>query len=379
MDERVIERVRSIVENSGLTHRDVAALLGLDPSKLSKSLNGVRRFSSYELASAAELGGRTVDWILTGEERTPLRFAHRTVDPSVLAIEDGGRERALSIAERHEDARALGILPSFVDLPVRSVSSSYMTQAEEMASAAVARIGSPLHTLSWPVLIRSIEESFGIHVAVEQLSAQIDGMSMSDGDLRLAIVSTADRPGRQRFTLAHELGHILFADAGQEVIEEQLFTVKSMEESRADAFAARVLMPQKEILELVSGRTPTEAFSDLVWEFRVSPKAMAWRLKNVGLIDGPTCEALLGATESSVARELNRFDEHRARIGEALAMRAPGRLADAYIGAFLDGSVGAAPVADISGLPIETIRRLLDEVEYPDTWPNPPAIDGSHE
>ncbi len=379
MDDQVIMRVKEVIAASGLTQRGIANALGIDSTKLSKSLNGVRRFSSFELASIAEIGGCTVDWILTGAERSPLRFANRTIDPSVLVVEDGGRERAMLIAQRHQDARELGFLPGPVGLPPRPVSGGYVTQAETMAAAAVARLGSPLQALSWSGLIRSVEEAFGIHVAVERLSSGIDGMSLIDGELRLAVVSTTDRPGRQRFTLAHELGHILFGDGGREVIEETLFQVKSREESRADAFAASFLMPREEILAVLAGRPPHDVFPDLVWAFRVSPDSMAWRLRNLELVDEEQCRRLRGASQLAVARQLGRLDEHRTRIGDASAVRSPGRLADAYIGAFLIGEVGAGPTADISGLSIDTIRRLLDEVDFPDMWPNQPAGDETRE
>ena len=48
---------RAAIQAAGLKHRDVARDLGIDASKLSKSLAGVRRFNSEELARLAMLTG----------------------------------------------------------------------------------------------------------------------------------------------------------------------------------------------------------------------------------------------------------------------------------------------------------------------------------
>lgn len=48
---------RAAIQAAGLKHRDVAATLGIDASKLSKSLSGVRKFKPEELRRLAEITG----------------------------------------------------------------------------------------------------------------------------------------------------------------------------------------------------------------------------------------------------------------------------------------------------------------------------------
>ena len=48
------DRVLSLIEASGLSRRAFAQEIGLDDSKLSKSLSGARRFSSLDLARIAD-------------------------------------------------------------------------------------------------------------------------------------------------------------------------------------------------------------------------------------------------------------------------------------------------------------------------------------
>ncbi|MDK8637609.1 TetR family transcriptional regulator C-terminal domain-containing protein [Corynebacterium imitans] len=59
---------RAAIAAAGLRHRDVAAHLGIDASKLSKSLSGVRRFSATELARLAALTGVDAQSLATVSE-----------------------------------------------------------------------------------------------------------------------------------------------------------------------------------------------------------------------------------------------------------------------------------------------------------------------
>lgn len=65
---------RAAIKAAGLRHADVAAQLGIDASKLSKSLSGVRRFTAVELEKLAEVTGVTVDSLrpLSTENSAPL-------------------------------------------------------------------------------------------------------------------------------------------------------------------------------------------------------------------------------------------------------------------------------------------------------------------
>ena len=373
MDASVVARVRQIIAASGRSQRDLADEIGIDGPKLTKSLRGTRQFSSYELAALAEIAGRSVEWILTGNDAARLSFAHRSTIASPETVDNPGREYAVIVAERYADARSFGFVDEPKSLPTPPRGTRYVVAAEQLAATAGALIGSPVSQLDWPGLLASVERAFDVNIAVDELAEGIDGLSLIDGDTRIVVIAPTDRSGRQRFTLAHELGHILFRDGGRHVIEEQLFETKSHDESRANAFAASFLMPKDEISEWLVGRDPVDVFSELVWDFRVSPDSMAWRLFNLELISAQDRAALSSKTLSRVARSLDRVDEHLARIEASRSMRAAASLADAYIGAYLAGLVGSGPVSDVSGLPTEVIERLLEEVQYPDQWPNAAA------
>lgn len=62
------ERARNAIRSSGMAQREVARRIVLDETKLSKSLNGTRKFVPEELLRLATVTGATVDWLMTGGE-----------------------------------------------------------------------------------------------------------------------------------------------------------------------------------------------------------------------------------------------------------------------------------------------------------------------
>ncbi|MEU9712375.1 TetR/AcrR family transcriptional regulator [Streptomyces sp. NPDC047967] len=60
----VAARVRQVIDAAGVSAREFARRIVIDPSKLSRSLNGTRRFTAAELARIADIGGVDVGWLL---------------------------------------------------------------------------------------------------------------------------------------------------------------------------------------------------------------------------------------------------------------------------------------------------------------------------
>ena len=71
------QRAKEALRASELSQRHAAASIGIDETKLSKSLSGRRRFGTAELLGLATATGVTVRWLLGDESQvsaTPLRF-----------------------------------------------------------------------------------------------------------------------------------------------------------------------------------------------------------------------------------------------------------------------------------------------------------------
>ncbi|WP_069886410.1 TetR/AcrR family transcriptional regulator [Streptomyces luteocolor] len=100
-DPEVADRVRKVIADAGVTQREFARRIVMDPSKLSRSLGGTRRFTAAELARIADEGGVDVGRLL-GSARAPEAPQRR----ERAAAPEGGRplqivrETVRLIAER---------------------------------------------------------------------------------------------------------------------------------------------------------------------------------------------------------------------------------------------------------------------------------------
>jgi AcrR family transcriptional regulator len=106
MDEtaEVRDRVRGLVKAMPGAQREFAAAIGLDETKLSKALNGTRRFSPHELVRVAEYCGVTVNWLLNGSDdavtvtAVPAPAARLASDDPDHLAQSGPRRRILETA-----------------------------------------------------------------------------------------------------------------------------------------------------------------------------------------------------------------------------------------------------------------------------------------
>ncbi|MGW0531351.1 TetR family transcriptional regulator C-terminal domain-containing protein [Streptomyces sp. NPDC003032] len=83
----VSERVRKVIADAGVTQREFARRIVMDPSKLSRSLGGTRRFTAAELARIAATGGVDAGWLLGTPDAAPPARRQRAGGP----LTEGGR------------------------------------------------------------------------------------------------------------------------------------------------------------------------------------------------------------------------------------------------------------------------------------------------
>ncbi|MFE9696304.1 TetR family transcriptional regulator C-terminal domain-containing protein [Streptomyces sp. NPDC006270] len=69
--DEVAARVRQVIDAAGVSAREFARRIVIDPSKLSRSLNGTRRFTAAELARIADIGGVDVGRLIGTADDTP--------------------------------------------------------------------------------------------------------------------------------------------------------------------------------------------------------------------------------------------------------------------------------------------------------------------
>lgn len=350
------DRVRRLIEESGLKQGVFAEQVDIEQTKLSKSLGGSRRFSSLELALIAERFQVTVDWLLTGREPELATAARRSAGSSA--------EAALRLADQYASRRAnltrLGY-PQEPHLPgALSCSGTWVQQGEALAQAALAMLDSrgvsPVDDLP-----RAIEDVFGVDVAIEELGRGFDGLAASTDCMKLILVDATPIAARQRFTMAHELGHLLSDDDQGIHQDENIFSAASKKgqgEVRANAFAAAFLMPEGKVRALVREHGATASgLSGVAQALNVSPMALAYRLENLRIIDAGLRSELMGTTSKAAAVQSGRATEFTAASSASMQRRPPGLLlADAFA-AYEAGHTTLRVFAEILGVDTQTLRQ----------------------
>jgi Zn-dependent peptidase ImmA (M78 family) len=148
-----------------------------------------------------------------------------------------------------------------------------------------------------PVNVQAIAERLGANVVFDDLEDEVSGFLLKEKGVVTIAINKAHHPNRQRFTIAHECGHLALHAAGQKdqlwVDKAYLFfrdsqssTGDQLAEIQANQFAAGLLMPEALIrshIEDVTALSDVDIFR-LSVRFEVSEQAMTLRLVSLGLI-----------------------------------------------------------------------------------------------
>ena len=234
-------------------------------------------------------------------------------------------------------------------------------------------------------LVALVEQAAGIDVAVLDSGPDEHGLTMRDPrrDTVFIGVARTTRPMRQRSTLAHELGHVLFADwAGNAT---GAWSERSPVEVRADAFARHLLIPVTGLRAFLGTAQPVglPQLSIVVQRFLVSPALAAIALEQAGYIDGPTKQAWLTMTTPRLAVRFGWSAQYQALQADADQPRAPQRLLARAIRGYVEGVVSAQAIATLRGITEQSAEAELREAgivpaDHDTAWSDPadlPAVE----
>lgn len=138
-----------------------------------------------------------------------------------------------------------------------------------------------------PIDINALADKLGVAVVYsKELPDNISGTYKYSDGKHICTINAKQSTTRQRFTLAHELGHyaLLHGDRsdGEEIFHRQEGN-RSPFETEANTFAAEILMPSQVVRHLIMEENIT-APDALARRFNVSTRAMVIRLMNLGWI-----------------------------------------------------------------------------------------------
>lgn len=171
-----------------------------------------------------------------------------------------------------------------------------MAGAEAEAQALLQEI----RINQFPIPVERIAEHLGATLRFEPFEGDISGMLFRDEQRRIIGVNSLDGVSRQRFTISHEIGHLLLHEGRAMFVEKHVqvnlrdsvsSTATNAEEIEANRFAAELLMPAGMVKREASRRLgkgasmPRDSLVEgMADAFKVSKQAMEIRLTNLGLL-----------------------------------------------------------------------------------------------
>lgn len=164
------------------------------------------------------------------------------------------------------------------------ISENIEIKAEQILNA--------LNIKATPVPVEEIASRSQIKIS-RAPSKDFSGLLIRKDGHALIGVNSDEATVRQRFTVAHELGHYYLHPQKDAFVDyrnnkdERKDLVTTIKERQANMFAAALLMPRKTLVKdfknIAKGLNDDEVTSILSKRYEVSDDAMKFRLKNLGL------------------------------------------------------------------------------------------------
>src|SRR3954468_1697896 len=220
-----------------------------------------------------------------------------------------------------------------------------------------------------PCIVGIVEERAGLPVIVGALPDGFAGALWRNGVGSIVWVNGAQSVTRQRFTVAHDLGHWCCDHGSTPIDTDAMITGQAGDyrEVQANAFAAQFLAPAAGVRELVDRDPNLEEVVALAARFGISPVAAVFRCSTLGLLSEARYAQLLDEIDEGLHQYLNAEPLHdllaetahprlpHAPPPEPAPPRLPPSLAGSALAGVLAGRVSVGAAASAAGCPEETL------------------------
>lgn len=153
----------------------------------------------------------------------------------------------------------------------------------EFASSDALRIAESRGLSMRPVDVLGLASSIGIQIEYLPLPENTSGFLRRAGGHWLIGVNSMHHPNRQRFTIAHELGHYFLHRDHGDFVDQALFRKELQSDRRefeANSFASRLLMPASDFQD--ASRRFNADLDLVAKQFGVSAAAAKFRAEALG-------------------------------------------------------------------------------------------------
>jgi transcriptional regulator with XRE-family HTH domain len=267
----VAERIREARQGQGWSQAELAERLALTQTAISYWEAGKRAPGLNDLLNLAEALEKDVAFFLPQpEERAPIRTLLRATAERLDHV-----DLHVALLELVDELET-------VDLPRRELE---VTTVRPVGAAKELLIKASMSQP--PVNVDELVARCGAHLVRRRFDDGLSGLVIRLADRALIAANDRQSAGRQRFTIAHELGHLLLShherfhiDLGPSAEHGNPPGHDWRSERAANDFAAELLMPTILVHDAFER---DESVQDLAQLFEVSEIAMGYRLANLHL------------------------------------------------------------------------------------------------
>ena len=328
------ERLKIARRTAGLSQRALAEAAGVSAMAISKYERDLDTPSSGVLLRLAQALDVKTEYFLRPVTVTVTAPAYRRRTSLPRKQEYAIMGRIQEWLERYLDVESFFGGPPDFDLPPdvnRCVAS--LDQVEDVAIRL--RQGWDLGLASIESFVEVLEDR-GVKVGLVEAHDDFDALTFwANGGIPVIVVKR-DLPGdRQRFNLAHELGHLVLEPA--EGLDE---------EKAAYRFAGAFLVPEPVARFELGSRRQTLGMHELhllKHKYGLSMQAWVYRAKDLGILSEPAAARLF--------REFRSRGWHRREPGDQIPPEEPGRLKRLVLRALAEDLISESRAAELLKVP----------------------------
>ena len=278
--------LRDLRKRAGINQTELAQRLGIDTSLVSRWEKGERQPSAQQLQDFARAVGVTLDFLLNSEIQPQFKLRAGSTSNDT---EENQVKQTLLDAE--QELYYVQSAYKMADKPLKPYGLKFDLAAfSDLDMPDFIQELRGLLKLNRFVTLDELKQALAdshIHIFEWAMPRVVSGLSYRGVFTAIFINSNHSRQ-RRLFTLAHELGHVLFhlGRDQQETFVSLFSSNRDPAEKQANAFAAELLMPDQLVNDLIPGTkhrlqesAGLESFARL---FNVSRDAMFYRLASKG-------------------------------------------------------------------------------------------------
>ena len=346
--------LRVLLSENQITLETLDELFGC-PGVGADLLNGTRLPSLHE---ATLLGAllRLDPGVLTGRKAPSLGVSLRLGSAGVQHDVARPVEHATRLLAADRLAEDWGLAAPRQSLPDFPVSKTWHNK--EAGRATARRLRAYLALGSGPVGdLTAFVEGLGYPVEYRPLPENVHGISVperrKDRTAWTVLINSNDGWGRQRFTLAHELSHIVYGDSGQFIVDRAEKSDIGPERI-ADSFARHFLLPDEALGDILRDhgaiadrRAAWFLVADIMLTYGISRDATVIALGDTELFASDLLDACADVSVASIMEAAGRSEEW-ARMDQTWGQTYPSvRLTQCVLAGYGDGVLSLQTVADV--------------------------------